>query len=95
MTTNPQTNAMLLHTCIIYILRFLAGVNGSQWSQVLDWVKSAETDMQALTTGSQRKAWVMEQLRSIAPKLGQWALDMIVGLAAGYAGRKGWIHLSK
>ena len=95
MTTNPQTNAMLLHTCIIYILRFLAGVNGSQWSQVLDWVKSAETDMQALTTGSQRKAWVMEQLRSIAPKLGPWALDLIVGLAAGYAGRRGWIHLSK
>ena len=95
MTTNPQTNDMLLHTCIIYILRFLAGVNGSQWSQVLELVKVAEKDLEALTTGDQRKAWVMGQLRSIAPKLGQWALDLIVGLAAGYAGRKGWIHLSK
>ena len=95
MTTNPQTNDMLLHTCIIYILRFLAGVNGSQWSQVLELVKVAEKDLEALTTGSQRKAWVLSKLHDAMPHVGQWTLDLLVGLAAGYAGKKGWIHLSK
>lgn len=86
---------MILHTCIIYILRFLAGVNGETWGRVLDWVKTAETDMDALTNGAQRKSWVIDQLQTAAPHLGQWALDLLVGLAAGYAGKRGWIHLSK
>lgn len=90
-----QNDAMILHTCIIYILRFLAGVSGAQWAQVLEWVRAAEHDLTALTTGEQRKAWVLGQMHDALPHVGQWVLDLLVGLAAGYAGRKGWIHLSK
>ena len=86
---------MILHTSIIYILRFLAGIDSATWARVLDWVRQAEHDLQALATGAERKDWVVAQLRTAMPNLGQWVVDLLVGLAAGYCGRKGWIHLSK
>lgn len=86
---------MILHTCICYVLRFLAGIDSATWAKTLEWVRQAEHDLEALQTGGQRREWVVAQLRAAMPGLGQWVVDMLVGLAAGYAGRKGWIHLSK
>ena len=86
---------MILHTCILYVLRFLAGIKSETWEKTLVWVREAEHDITALTDGSQRREWVAGQLKAAAPTLGQWVVDLLVGLAAGYAGRRGWIHLSR
>lgn len=86
---------MILHTCILYVLRFLAGVKPATWERTLSWVREAEHDITALADGAQRREWVAGQLKAAAPALGQWAVDLLAGLAAGYAARRGWIHLSR
>ena len=75
---------------IRHILAWIAGLTAEQWDAVLGWVIEAE---KAIVGGTFKKAWVVEQLKKAWPKFAQWAVDAIIGLATGYAGKKGWIHL--
>lgn len=78
---------------LIRVARWAADIDRDDWERVLEWVRAAEK----LThlTGPQRKEWVQEHIRTHWKVVAGWALDVVVGMAAGYLGRKGEIHLSK
>lgn len=82
----------MLSTLIRWVLSRLAGLRAEDWERVVDWVVTAEHD---LTDGGLRRDWVAARIREAWPTVGQWLVDALLGLACGYAARKGWIKLGK
>jgi|LakMenEpi03Aug12_release.lakeMendotaPanAssembly.Ray.scaffolds.fasta_scaffold459864_2 hypothetical protein len=74
------------------VLAILAGITLAQWEAALDLVQQAARGL-ADKTGGERKQYVIDALKSAfdATKLKGWMLDALVGLAYGFAQKKGWI----
>jgi hypothetical protein len=74
------------------VLAMLAGITLAQWETALDLVQQAAKHLTD-KTGAERKQYVIDSLKMAfdASKLKGWMLDALVGLAYGFAQKKGWI----
>jgi hypothetical protein len=74
------------------VLATLAGITLAQWETALDLVQQAARHLTD-KTGLERKQYVIDTLRLTFTdaKLKAWALDALVGLAYGFAQRKGYV----
>ena len=74
------------------VLAMLAGITLAQWESALELVQSAARHLKD-KTGSARKQYVIDTLRLTFTdaKLKAWALDALVGLAYGFAAKKGLV----
>ena len=83
----------MLMTLIRWVISALITVKlpAGTWDQIIKWVIDAE---QHSMTGLERKFWVEEQVKQYLPGICRWLMDALISLAVGYAGKKGWIHLT-
>ena len=74
------------------VLAMLAGITLAQWESALELVQRAARQLKD-RTGSDRKQYVIDTLRLTFTdaKLKAWALDALVGLAYGFATKKGLV----
>jgi hypothetical protein len=74
------------------VLATLAGITLAQWESALELVQQAARHLKD-KTGSDRKQYVIDTLRLTFTdaKLKAWALDALVGLAYGFATKKGLV----
>ena len=74
------------------VLSVLAGITLSQWESALELVQMAARHLRD-KTGSERKQYVVDSLKTAFTdaKWKTWALDVLVGLAYGFAQKKGYI----
>ena len=74
------------------VLSSLAGITIGQWEAALELVQQAARHLKD-KTGAERKQYVIDSLKLAFSdaKLKQWALDVLVGLAYGFAQRKGFL----
>ena len=74
------------------VLAMLAGITLAQWESALELVQSAARHLKD-KTGRDRKQYVIDTLRLTFTdaKLKAWALDALVGLAYGFATKKGLV----
>jgi hypothetical protein len=74
------------------VLATLAGITIGQWEAALELVQQAARHLKD-KTGLERKQYVIDSLKMVftEPKLKTWALDALVGLAFGYAQKKGFV----
>ena len=74
------------------VLAMLAGITLAQWESALELVQSAARHLRD-KTGSDRKQYVIDTLKMTFTdaKLKAWALDALVGLAYGFATKKGLV----
>ena len=82
----------MLSTLIRWVLAKLAGISAKNWEQVVEWVVQAEHNLE---DGELRRNWVAHQIKEAWPLIGQWLVDALLGLACGFASKRGWISLSK
>jgi hypothetical protein len=76
---------------VIWILKLLAGLKKEDWKQTVDWVVEAEGN---LDTGKERGEWVKEKAKEAFDHLAPYAIEAAIGLAVGYAAKKGMIHVN-
>lgn len=74
------------------VLSTLAGITMGQWEAALELVQQAARHLKD-KTGSERKQYVVDSLKMAFSdaKLKAWALDVLVGLAYGFAVKKGFL----
>lgn len=84
----------MLEFLIKKVLSWLAGINAQTWEQAVRWVIDAETDLESLKTGAERKEWVATKIRAILPQIKNLALNILIELAVGFASKKGWVSTS-
>ena len=74
------------------VLATLAGITLAQWEAALDLVQQAARHLTD-KTGLERKQYVIDTLKLTFSKasLKAWALDALVGLAYGFAQKKGYV----
>lgn len=74
------------------VLAMLAGITLAQWESALELVQRAARHLRD-KTGSDRKQYVIDTLKLTFTdaKLKTWALDALVGLAYGFATKKGLV----
>ena len=74
------------------VLRLVGGITAGQWDAALELVQQAARHLKS-APGAERKAYVVENLKRAftAVPWKEWMLDVLVGLAYGFAKRKGWV----
>lgn len=74
------------------VLALVAGITLAQWEAALELVQQAARHLTD-KTGLERKQYVIDSLKLAfdGAKLKGWMLDALVGLAFGFAQRKGWV----
>jgi hypothetical protein len=74
------------------VLSALAGITIAQWEAALELVQQAARYAKD-KTGAERKQYVIDSLKMAftEAKLKAWALDALVGLAYGFAQKKGYV----
>jgi len=74
------------------VLGMLAGITVAQWETALDLVQQAARHLTD-KTGLERKQYVIDTLKLTftSASLKAWALDALVGLAYGFAQKKGYV----
>lgn len=73
-------------------LGLVAGITSGQWDSALELVQMASRHLKD-KTGAERKAYVINSLKAAweSVKWKAWVLDVLVGMAYGFAKGKGWI----
>lgn len=84
----PKTNIIVF---VIRIVSFFQA-NKRHFQQVVDLIMEAE-DKLSDKPGEERGAWVKEQARQLLDISAPYLIDIIVGLAVGWLGKNGYIHL--
>lgn len=74
------------------VLALVAGITIGQWEAALELVQQAARHLKD-KTGLERKQYVIDSLKMAftEAKLKAWALDVLVGLAFGFATKKGYL----
>jgi hypothetical protein len=74
------------------VLAMLAGITIAQWEAALELVQQAARHLKD-KTGLERKQYVIDSLKMAFSdqKLKTWMLDALVGLAFGFAQKKGYV----
>jgi len=76
---------------ILWVLKFISGLKKDDWNKTVDWVVEAE---ETLDSGKERGEWVKEQAKDAFSHLAPYAIEAAIGLAVGYAAKKGMIHVN-
>lgn len=82
----PKTSILVYAVRLVSFFR----VNKHHFQTIVDLIMEAEDKFD---TGEERAAWVKAQARELLRISAPYLVDIVVGLAVGWLGRLGFIHL--